>query len=64
MFDIVDGKAPEEINATVWRRLMRTYKNDVSAIDGFTGLQNLCKRPPARDYGFGIAPMDGRAPNN
>jgi len=37
MPDIVDGKAPEEINATVWRRLMRTYKNDVSAIDGFTG---------------------------
>ena len=37
MLDIVDGKAPEEINATVWRRLMRTYKNDVSAVGSFTG---------------------------
>ena len=29
--------APPEIDDAIWARLMRTYKNDVSQIDGFTG---------------------------
>ena len=36
MANIVNGEAPVEINAKIWRRLMRTYKNDPSQIDGFT----------------------------
>ena len=36
MADILNGEAPVEINAKIWRRLMRTYKNDPSQIDGFT----------------------------
>ena len=30
-------EAPEEIDSTTWRRLLRTYKNDPTQIDGFTG---------------------------
>ena len=29
--------APPEIDDAIWARLMRTYKNDPSQIDGFTG---------------------------
>ena len=29
--------APPEIDDATWTRLMRTYKNDPSQIDGFTG---------------------------
>ena len=30
-------EAPEEINSTTWKRLLSTYKNDLTQIDGFTG---------------------------
>ena len=45
MADIVNGEAPMEINAETWRRLMRTYKNDPSQIDGFTA--GLAETAPA-----------------
>ena len=28
---------PPEINSTIWKKLLNTYKNDSSQIDGFTG---------------------------
>ena len=28
---------PVEIDSTIWRKLLNTYKNDSSQIDGFTG---------------------------
>ena len=45
MADIVDGETPEEINPTIWRKLMRTYKNDPSQIDGSTA--SLAETTPA-----------------
>ena len=45
MADIVNGEAPMEINAENWRRLMRTYKNNPSQIDGFTA--GLAETAPA-----------------
>ena len=31
------NESPEEIDSTTWRRLLSTYKNDPTQIDGFTG---------------------------
>ena len=45
MADIVNGEAPVEINPKIWRKLMRTYKNDPSQIDGFTA--GLAETAPA-----------------
>ena len=36
MTDIFGREAPLEINADIWRKLMKTYNNDPSLIDGFT----------------------------
>ena len=36
MTDISGTEAPEEISGENWRKLMKTYKNDPSQIDGFT----------------------------
>ena len=36
MADIINREAPVEISEKTWRKLMRTYKNDPSQIDGFT----------------------------
>ena len=36
MTDIIGKKKPEEISETNWKRLMETYNNDPSQIDGFT----------------------------
>ena len=45
MADLVNGEAPVEIDAEIWRKLMRTYKNDPSQIDGFTA--GLAETTPA-----------------
>ena len=45
MADIVNGEAPVEIDAEIWRKLMLTYKNDPSQIDGFTA--GLSETAPA-----------------
>ena len=45
MTDIFDREAPLEINAEIWRKLMRTYNNDPSLIDGFTA--GLAETAPA-----------------
>ena len=36
MTDIIGTEAPEEISGENWRKLMKTYNNDPSQIDGFT----------------------------
>ena len=45
MADIVGREAPEEINAKDWEKLMKTYNNDPSMIDGFTA--GLAETAPA-----------------
>ena len=45
MAEIVNREAPVEINRETWRKLMRTYKNDPSQIDGFTA--GLSETAPA-----------------
>ena len=45
MADIVGMAAPAEINADDWRKLMKTYKNDPSQMDGFTA--GLAETAPA-----------------
>ena len=36
MTDLSGTEAPKEISAENWRKLMKTYNNDPSQIDGFT----------------------------
>ena len=55
MTDIFGREAPLEINAEIWRKLMKTYNNDPSLIDGFTA--GLAETAPADgmvsfDYSF------------
>ena len=45
MAKIVDGQAPKEISAENWRKLMKTYNNDPSQMDGFTA--GLAETAPA-----------------
>ena len=45
MTDILGGKAPEEISAGNWRKLMAMYNNDPSQMDGFTA--GLAENAPA-----------------
>ena len=39
------GQAPKEISAENWRKLMKTYNNDFSQMDGFTA--GLAETAPA-----------------
>ena len=36
MTDLIGTEKPREINEANWRKLMQTYNNDPSQIDGFT----------------------------
>ena len=45
MANIVGGQAPKEISAENWRKLMKTYNNDPSQMDGFTA--GLAENAPA-----------------
>ena len=45
MTDIIGREAPQEITADIWRKLMKTYNNDPSLVDGFTA--GLAETAPA-----------------
>ena len=45
MAKIDGGQAPKEISAENWRKLMKTYNNDPSQMDGFTA--GLAENAPA-----------------
>ena len=45
MPDINGREAPQEITAEIWRKLMKTYNNDPSLVDGFTA--GLAETAPA-----------------
>ena len=45
MAKIDGGQAPKEISAENWRKLMKTYNNDFSQMDGFTA--GLAETAPA-----------------
>ena len=45
MTDLSGTEAPKEISSVNWRRLMKTYNNDTSQIDGFTA--GLAETAPA-----------------
>ena len=45
MTDLSGTEAPKEISAENWRKLMKTYNNDPSQIDGFTA--GLAETAPA-----------------
>ena len=58
MTDIFGRDAPLEINAEIWRKLMKTYNYDPSLIDSFTA--GLAETAPADgmvsfDYYFQIS---------
>ena len=45
MINIVGRQKPEEVNGEDWGKLMETYNNDLSLIDGFiAGFRKLRQR--------------------